>query len=97
MTVGLKLAEDDLSEDVGGQPLLSVLLLEGLTPVGGRQFEDSGAGPQRQQAQEISEVRLGFDPVHLAAGDQRHEGRVDLGSLIVANEQPVLAFMRRSA
>ncbi len=41
-------------EDVGGQALLSVLLLEGLLPEGGGELEGAAPGPGREQAQEVA-------------------------------------------
>ena len=49
-------AERDRAEDVRGEPLLSVLLLGGLVPVGGGEIEDVAAGPAGQQTQEVAQV-----------------------------------------
>lgn len=51
------LSERDPAEDVGGQPLLSLVLLERLLPVREGEGEDAGFGPRRQQAQEVPDVR----------------------------------------
>ena len=39
------LAQADTPIDLGGEALLSVLLLDGLVPVGGRELEDAARGP----------------------------------------------------
>src|SRR5690606_29813291 len=79
------------SEDVGSEPLLSLLLLERLLPVRGRELEDAATGPGGQQAEEVAEVALGLDPVHLTAGQERHEDRVGPRAVVAADEEPVLA------
>lgn len=81
--------DDGAAEDIGGEPLLSVVLLAGLAPVGGCELEDAGYGPAREQAEEIAEVGPWFDAVEPAAGQQRDEGGVDLGRVVVADEAPV--------
>ena len=83
--------ERDAPEDVGGQALLSVLLLQGLLPGGRGELEDAAPGPGRQEAQQVAEVSPGLDAVELAAGEQGDENRVDAGALVVAEEEPVLA------
>jgi hypothetical protein len=83
--------ERDGAEDVGGQALLSVLLLEGLLPEGGCELEDAGHGPGRDEAEEVAEVSPGLDAVELAAGQEGDEDRVDACSLVAAEEQPVFA------
>jgi len=64
------LSERDRAEDVGGEPLLSLVLLERLLPVRRGEGEDAGLGPGRQQAQEVPDVPDRLDLMHLAA---RHE------------------------
>lgn len=41
--------------------------------------------------QDAREIALGIDGVPLAAGDQRPEPRVVLGSTIIPGEEPILA------
>src|SRR5437870_12407836 len=83
--------ERDTTEDVGGETLLSVWLLEGLVPVERGELEDATGGPAGDEAEEVAQVAQRLDAVELAAGEQRHEGRVDLGGLVIADEEPVLA------
>ena len=45
--------ERDGAKDVGGEALLSVLLLEGLLPEGRRELEDAAHGPGGEQAEEV--------------------------------------------
>ena len=51
------LPERDLTEDVRSEPLLSVLLLESLLPVGGGELEDALHRPAREEAEEVAQVR----------------------------------------
>lgn len=83
--------ERDAPEDVGGQALLSVLLLQGLLPGGWGELEDAALGPGRQEAQQVAEVGPGLNAVELAVGEQGDEDRVDAGALVAAQEEPVLA------
>ncbi len=75
----------------GGEPLLSVLVLEGLLPVGRREFEDATPGPTGQQAEQVPEVRPRLDPEQAAARQERDERGVHLGGLVGADEEPVPA------
>jgi hypothetical protein len=84
------------AEGVGGEPLLSFLLLESLAPREGSELEDATGGPVREQAEEIAQVSPGLQAVELAAGQQRHEGRVDFGGLIAADEEPIFPADRDS-
>src|SRR5687767_4047642 len=59
--------QGDLTEDVGGQPLLSVLLLEGLLPEGWGEIQDASARPRGQQAEKVAQVAPRLDAVELAA------------------------------
>jgi hypothetical protein len=52
--------EQDATEDVGGQLLLSFALLEGLLPVGGSELEDAALGPAREQAEKVADVAVGL-------------------------------------
>ena len=81
----------DSAEDVGSQPLLSVLLLEGLLPEGGREVQDATVRPGRQETEEVPKIGPGLDPVHLATRDEAHEGGVHLAGVVVPNEDPVFA------
>src|SRR5262249_16208096 len=83
--------EEREAEGVGSEPLLSVLLLAGLCPVGGREVEDATLGPARQEAEEIPQIGPRRQAVQSAARQQRHEGRVHRGGLVGADEEPVLA------
>src|SRR5438309_2172655 len=80
----------DLAEDVGEESLLSVLLLQGLLPVCGRELEHSGLRPAREKTEEVAQVSRGFDVVELAAGEERNEGGVHLAGVVTAEEQPRL-------
>ena len=84
-------AEDDATEDVRVEGLLSLAFLEGLAPVGGGELEDAVAGPARKQAEQVTDVRQGLDPVQAAAGQERDEGGVDLASVVAANEEPIFS------
>jgi len=87
-------AEGGAPEDVGVEPLLSVRVLEGLLPVEGRELKDPAGRPAGQKAEEVSEVGPGLDLVELAARQQRDEGRIDLGGVVGADEEPILAADR---
>ncbi len=76
-------------EGVGGEPLLSVLLLAGLCPGGGRELKDAALGPARQETEEIPQVGPRLEAVQRAARQQRDEGRVHRGGLVGADEEPV--------
>ena len=67
------LTEGDRAEDVGSEPLLSLLLLERLLPVGGGELKDARARPRGQQAQKVAQVPVRLDPVELAARQERDE------------------------
>src|SRR5665213_4550412 len=75
-------AEGCAPEDVGVEPLLSVLVLEGLLPVERCELQDSADRPARQEAEEVAEIGVGLDVVELAARQQRDEGGVDLGGVV---------------
>src|SRR5665213_3100533 len=84
-------AEGCAPEDVGVEPLLSVLVLEGLLPVERCELQDSADRPARQEAEEVAEIGVGLDVVELAARQQRDEGGVDLGGVVGADEEPILS------
>lgn len=83
--------ERDLTVDVGSEPLLSVLLLESLVPVGGGEFEDALSRPTREETEQVAEVCRGLDLVELAAREQGDEPRVDRSAIVAANKEPVFA------
>src|SRR6185312_1728922 len=84
--------EDDATKDVRVEGLLSLAFLEGLAPVGGSELEYAVSGPALEQSGQISHVREGLDLVEAAGGQQRHAGRVDLASVVAADEEPVLSL-----
>src|SRR5579883_3153903 len=86
------LVECDGAVDVGGEALLSVLLLASLIPVGGSQVEHAQDRPIGQQAEEVAQVAPGFDAVQSATGQERDEGRIDRAALVAAEEEPVLPY-----
>ena len=81
--------EHDATEDVGGQLLLSLALLEGLLPVGGSELEDAVPRPAREQAEEIADVAEWLDVVKPSACEERDEARVGYSPVVAANEEPV--------
>jgi hypothetical protein len=83
--------ERDGAEDVGGEALLSVLLLQGLLPERGSELKDAAGRPGGEQAKEVAEVGPGLDVVELAAGEEGDEDRVDARPLVAAEEHPVFA------
>ncbi len=93
--MGLERAEGDLPEHVVEQPLLSILLLEGLLPGRRGELEDALGGPARQEAEQVSEVAAGLDAVELTAGEQRDEGRVHIAAVVAAEEQPFESWLAR--
>ena len=93
----VQLPERDLAVDVGSEPLLSVLLLEGLLPVDGGELEDAPSRPAGDEAEEVAQVGRGLDLVQLAAGEERDEGGVHLTAVVGAQEDPVLSLMRSPA
>ncbi len=48
-------------------------------------------GPAGQQAEQVPHVSEWFDLVHPAAREERDEDRVDVGAVVAADEEPVLA------
>src|ERR1700742_2327416 len=81
--------EQNATEDVGGQLLLSFALLEGLLPVGGSELEDACLGPAREQAEEIPDVAERLDVVEASAGEERDETGVGHRAVVAADEEPV--------
>jgi hypothetical protein len=68
--------ERDLAEDIGGEPLLSLLLLESFLPIRRGELEDAASWPTGQQTEQISEVTERLNAVKLATGEKRDEGGV---------------------
>src|SRR5215217_7159236 len=83
--------EQDATEDVGGQLLLSFALLEGLLPMSGSKLEDAGLGPAREQAEEVADVAERLDVVKPSAGQERDKAGVGHRAVVAADEQPVAA------
>src|SRR2546428_832786 len=83
------LVERSAAGDVGGEALLSVVLLAGLLPVCRGEREEPGLVPAGEQAEKIAEIRPGLEVVELAAREQGHEDGIDLGGIVVAHEQPI--------
>ncbi len=82
----MELGERDAAEVVLGEELLSLLLLESLLPVQGRELEEPLLGPSGEETEEVAEVAPGLDAVQLAARQERDEDGVDLAGVIVAGE-----------
>ncbi len=89
--MGIAQTEADLAEDVRGELLLSVVLLEGLLPVGGGELEHLINGPARQETEKVAQVSPGLDVVKLAAREERDERGVGVAAVVTADKQPILA------
>jgi hypothetical protein len=75
-------------EDVGVEPLLSVLVLEGLLPVERRELEDPANRPVGGKAEEIAKVGPGLDVVELATREQGDEvALISAASSVPTNNQ----------
>src|SRR5260370_20981796 len=83
--------EQGAPEGIVVEPPLSFLLLEGLLPVRGGELEDAGVGPIGQEIEQISKVGPGLDVVQLAARDEGDEDSVGHGTVLGADEDPVLS------
>ena len=83
-------AEDDATKDVGFEGLLSVALLEGLAPVGGRELEQAICGPAGHEAEQVAQICERFKLMQAAAGQDRDEDGVHFGTVVAAHEKPVL-------
>jgi len=59
--------EDGEAVDIGGEVLLSVLLLAGLAPVDRGELEDAAGRPGGQPAEQVAQVRPRLDAMHAAA------------------------------
>ena len=88
--------QQDATEDVGGQLLLSFGVLEGLLPIGGSELEQTIPGPARDEAEEIAQVREGLDVVEASAGEQRNEDGVHERAVVAAHEEPIFATEHKS-
>jgi hypothetical protein len=78
------------AEDVGEQLLLSFGLLEGLLPIQGSELEQAIVGPGTDQAEQVADLAVRLDTVEASAGEQRNEDGIDGGSVVAADEEPVL-------
>jgi hypothetical protein len=78
------------------EPLLSVGLLEGLLPEFGRQFENAALGPIGQENQNVPQVSPGLDSVQIAGSNERDGNGIPLGTVVIADEEPVFPFMLSS-
>src|SRR5690349_11726847 len=83
-------AEDDATKDVGFEGLLSVALLEGLAPVGGRELEQAICGPAGHEAEQVAQICERFKLMQAAAGQDRDEDGVHFSTVVAAHEKPVL-------
>src|SRR5215213_5037951 len=78
------------AKEVGGETLLSVVLLECLAPVHGGEVEDTRGGPPGQEREQVAKVGPGLESVELATRQERDEGGVDRAGFVRAHEEPVL-------
>ena len=67
------LSERNGAEDVGGQALLGILLLDSLLPEGWGELEESTRRPRVQETEDVAEVGPGVDAVELATRQERDE------------------------
>ena len=81
----------DSAEDVGSQPLLSVLLIRGSSSRRREKVQDAALRPGWQKAEEVAEIGPGLKPVQLASRNEANEGGVHLVSVIVSDKEPILA------
>ena len=81
--------EQQAAENVGGELLLSLGVLESLLPIRGGQLEDAVAGPARQEAQEVAHVGEGLDLVQPGAREERDEDGVHPSSVFATDEHPI--------
>src|SRR5262249_34302284 len=81
----------DSAEDVGGEPVLSLLILGGLLPGGRGELEDAALRPAREEAEEIAQIAPRLDRVQPAAREQRDKDRVGFARFVAAEERPVPA------
>jgi hypothetical protein len=72
--------------NVGAEKVLRVRAGERLPPRGRRQLQDAPLRPAGDEAEQVPQVRPGLDAVQLAAGQERHEGRVNFAGVVVADE-----------
>ena len=69
--------KNDPTEDVGSQLLLRFDLLEGLLPIGGREFQEAVPGPAGDEAQQVAQIGEPLNAVQSGAGEQRDEDMHD--------------------
>jgi hypothetical protein len=84
-----ELIERSATKNISDQQLMSVRLLEGLWPVGGRELEDATPRPVGQEAEKVPQVAPRLEVVQLAAGEQRDKGGVYLARVVVSHKEPV--------
>src|SRR6516162_3090406 len=89
--MGVERAKAGLAKDVGGEAVLSILVVESLLPINRCQLEHTLAIPTRQQAEQVAHVCERFDAVELAAREQRDESRVDIAAFVASDEQPIFS------
>src|SRR5256885_1691071 len=89
--MGGERSERGVAKRVAREALLNVGVLESLEPVCRCEIEDAGLRPLGEKAEEVAQVCPRLETVELAAGEQGHEDRVRLRSVIAADEEPVLA------
>ena len=77
-----------------GKKSLGFWSLEGGAPESGRELDDLGFEPDRQECQHITQVGPGLDVVHATAGDERDDGRVPLSAIVSRTEQPIFTTDR---
>src|SRR5215217_1239735 len=87
-------SQESATEGVLCEAPLSFFLLESLLEVGGGELKDAGLGPVGEQVEQVAQVAPGFDSVQPAAGDERDEGGVGGGAVLVAHEHPLIPAER---
>src|SRR5919206_5214607 len=87
----LRELEDDSAEDVGGERLLSLWLLECLLPVDRRELEDAISRPAWDEAEQISDVSERLDFVEATTREERYERGIGFAALVAAHKQPIAA------
>lgn len=87
----------DLSEVQVAEAALGDQALSGGDPVLGRELENAVGGPARSDGEDLLQVELRVDSVHLAGGDERGDGTSALGVLGAAVGEPVLPALHDAA
>jgi hypothetical protein len=72
------------------EPALGDEARSGCDPVFWTQLESSAQGIARSHGQDLLQVELGVEPVHLAGGDERGDGASAASMLVAAVEEPIL-------